>query len=187
MKRMALPVVHIVGQLFAFQKERVISMKFLTGVLIGIVIIVSGCSGNSQQLQSFDHSQLKSKLTNFSFQPKLPTLLPFQVQETLFTPPPEELKPYESYQFEFIGSAEKNRTLIRLATVQGKNVTSNLEGSYEPIEVGGVEGQILIREDSPMTLTWDEGNVHYRLEYVNDRVDTEVMKEELVHTAESFE
>ncbi|MBH0230464.1 hypothetical protein [Halobacillus yeomjeoni] len=158
-------------------------MKKLLFSLIALLFIIAGCSDNNINLVRFDQSDLKAQMSDYEFQPELPTKLPFEVEDVQFSPPPEEIQQVESFHFDFYGADEA----FYLHTVKGKEVSSTLEDEYKEVEIGDHQGSILHQEEGNATLAWTENGVDYRLKYFSNETDESVIQQEMIETAASFE
>ncbi|MBM7602428.1 DUF4367 domain-containing protein [Metabacillus litoralis] len=161
-------------------------MKKIGFMLLPILLLVIGCSGGTS-LTEFDNTKLKEELNDQAFQPKLPTKLPFEVEEAAFTTPPQEQQPSNILSFDFFGSGDENGkgNHLSLMAVNGGKVESNIE--YEDVKIGDLNGSYEVNDEEEMILNWSENDIHYRLTFYVQQSDNELTKEELIETAKSFE
>ncbi|WP_226666268.1 DUF4367 domain-containing protein [Metabacillus litoralis] len=161
-------------------------MKKIFIILLPILLLVMGCSGG-KNLIDFDHTKLKEEIKEQSFQPKLPSNLPFDVEEAIFTPPPKEQQPSSILTFDFFGPENEsgNKDHLSLMTVKGGKVESDLE--YEDVKIGDLKGKYALNDGKEMILNWIEDDVYYVLTFYVQQSDTKISKEDLIKTAKSFE
>ncbi|GEN52622.1 hypothetical protein [Halobacillus faecis] len=151
--------------------------------IIALPMVLFGC--NSQDgLQGFDSKELNQKLGDVSFQPKLPTELPFEVKQADFSQPPEVQQSVNTLNFDFYGEGKEHLSLL---TVNGGEVSSTSEEEYQDVEIGSVSGAYFAHDSGDQTLRWKEEDIHYVLKFMGDQSETDVSKEDLIKTAEAFE
>jgi hypothetical protein len=151
-------------------------------ILITLSLLLLGCnSTNSTALTEFDNSQLKEKIKDAKFQPKLPTKLPFEVSNAEFNPPPNS---GDTLIFDFTSEGEDNNNHLGLKIVKGKIISTDNKG--EKVEIGDNDGRYAENDADTQTLTWQEEEISYSLTYFGNQSDKEISKEELIKTAESF-
>lgn len=161
-------------------------MKKIVFMFLLLLLLLIGCSGGTS-LTEFDHTKLKEEINDQAFQPKLPTKLPFEIEEAVFTPPPKEQQPSNILSFDFFGSGDEDGkgNHLSLIAVNGGKVESNKE--YEDVKIGDLKGSYAVKDEEEMILNWSENDIHYRLTFYVQQSENEVTKEELIETAKAFE
>ena len=102
-------------------------MKKILVMLLPILLLVLGCSAGTS-LTEFDNTKLKEEINDQAFQPELPTKLPFEIEEAVFTIPPQEQQPSNILSFDFFGSEDENGkgNHLSLMAVNGGKFESNI-------------------------------------------------------------
>lgn len=161
-------------------------MKKILVMLLPILLLVLGCSAGTS-LTEFDNTKLKEEINDQAFQPELPTKLPFEIEEAVFTIPPQEQQPSNILSFDFFGSEDENGkgNHLSLMAVNGGKVESNIE--YEDVKIGDLKGNYAVNDEEEMILNWSENDIHYRLTFYVQQSENEVTKDDLIETAKSFE
>ncbi|WP_273131106.1 hypothetical protein [Bacillus weihaiensis] len=153
----------------------------LTLLVISIILLV-GCN-QAVNIVAYDSVQLEKDLEKQAFQHKLPTSLPFKVEDTDITSLPNEQNKQITIDFYGLGTNELGDHLS-LSVVNGGEV-GKLEGGRK-VDLENNEGTYK-SEQGEEILSWSEDNLHYRLTYYKEQSDTNVTKEELIEVANSFE
>ncbi|EDL66620.1 hypothetical protein [Bacillus sp. SG-1] len=158
-------------------------MKRFLFLFLTLSLMLAACSsGASGSLESFDASDLRSDLEEMSFQPQLPTLVPFEVTDTDLRKPPSS---ENALMVDFLSSDQSSNQLSLMA-VNGENVESS-EMVFEEVEIDDITGQYAVNDEDVMILKWSENGISYNLTYYGEETDHKVTKEELIQTAASFE
>ncbi|XQY93314.1 hypothetical protein ACNRWW_07940 [Metabacillus sp. HB246100] len=153
----------------------------LTLLVISIILLV-GCN-QAVNIVAYDSVQLEKDLEKQAFQHKLPTSLPFKVEDTDITSLPNEQNKQITIDFYGLGT-NKLGDHLSLSVVNGGEV-GKLEGGRK-VDLENNEGTYK-SEQVEEILSWSEDNLHYRLTYYKEQSDTNVTKEELIEVANSFE
>ena len=157
-------------------------MRRLFFLLLAIPLMLLGCSsGSDVTLHSFDNSVLKEQTKEQSFQPELPTKVPFKVTDAQFSPPPKQ---DTVLTFDFYSQGESNNHLS-LMVVKGK--IASTEREFEEVEIGDEKGGYAVNGAGAQILKWSKGDVDYALTYFAKQSDDQISKEQLIETAKSFE
>ncbi|APH05438.1 hypothetical protein [Bacillus weihaiensis] len=157
-------------------------MKQKLALLVISIIILVGCN-QAVNIVAYDSVQLEKDLKKQAFQHKLPTSLPFKVEDTEITSLPNEQDKQITIDFYGLGTNELGDHLS-LSVVNGGEV-GKLEGGRK-VDLENNEGTYK-SEQGEEILSWSEDNLHYRLTYYKEQSDTNVTKEELIEVANSFE
>ncbi len=168
--------------------KRGITVRKMLFILIAIPFLLLGCSNLSKnsQLSEFDNSDLKTKLEDQAFQPKLPSKLPFEVEQAEFTPPPKDYMPVTIH---FLSSRNGNGDHLELLIFNHKD-GGNVQHSgvkFEDVKIGDIKAKYAVNDSEAMMLNWTEDDIFYGLTYYGKQSDTEITKEDLIETAKSFE
>ena len=126
----------------------------------------------------YDSSTLVSRTGDEAYQPKYPTVMPFEVDGVEIEPGMMEQR---DTLLTFIFHAETSETM-ELTTVKDDEISNqNLEA--EEVSIGNQTGQYAGNEDKDQRLIWTDGSVKYELKgNVED-----LSKDDLIKVAESFE
>ncbi|WP_456270970.1 DUF4367 domain-containing protein [Bacillus sp. AK031] len=156
-------------------------MKKVLFMLTITILILFGCSSSNSTLHNFDTSQLEKEMDTLSFQPKLPTKIPFEETNAQFSQPPSS---ENIITIDFMSTGESTNHL-GLMIVNGKSVeSSDLE--FEEVTIGNNKGKYAVNNAGAMIVKWTDNNISYDLGYYGQQSDKEITKEELIETAESF-
>ncbi|TGB03629.1 DUF4367 domain-containing protein [Halobacillus salinus] len=151
-------------------------------LMIPLLMIIVGCSSASG-LHKFNNDELSNKTEGLAFNPQLPTELPFEVEQAEFSHPPKVQQPYKTLTFDFYGEDKEHLTVL---AVNGGKVSSTSQEEYQEVLVSDKSGKYFVDGSGNKTLRWEEGGIHYILEYFAEQSDTKVAKDELIEVAESF-
>ena len=158
-------------------------MKRFLFLFVTLSLILVGCSsGANGSLESFDATDLRTELDEMSFQPQLPTLVPFEVTDTDLRKPPSS---DNVLMVDFLSSDQSSNQLSLMA-VNGENIDSS-DMVFEEVEIDDISGQYAVNDEDVMILKWSENGISYNLTYYGEETDHKVTKEELIQTAASFE
>ncbi|MBX0356807.1 DUF4367 domain-containing protein [Halobacillus sp. Nhm2S1] len=152
-------------------------------LLIALPVFIVGC-GSTDGLQEFDPTGLNEELEKVSFQPQLPTELPFEVKQADLSRPPELQQPVNTLNFDFYGEGNEHLSLL---TVNGSEVSSTSEEDYQEVEIDHISGGYFINDSGDQTLRWQEGDIQYVLKSMDQGSESDVSKADLIKMAESFE
>ncbi|KGP72912.1 DUF4367 domain-containing protein [Pontibacillus yanchengensis] len=156
-------------------------MRRLLVYYLTLSLILIGCSNEETNLTSFNNSELKSKLEEQSFHPKVPTKLPFKVSDTSFDAGPPDQKS-NTYIIDFYGTENEH---LGLTVSRGVAVSTNLETTG--VEIGDEKGKFAENKNGVKYLSWEDEGIRYQLQYFSKTSDTEVNKGELIETAKLFQ
>ncbi|MFD1020981.1 DUF4367 domain-containing protein [Thalassobacillus hwangdonensis] len=156
-------------------------MKKLIFMVISISVIFTGCVGDDVALHKFDNENLLNQLENESFQPKLPTKLPFKASHAQFTRPPNQTN---LISIDIFSDDEKSDHLSMMV-VKG-DMESVSQSGFEQVEIGNIQGYYVKNQAGAMLLYWTDNSIDYQMTYFSPQSESEVTKEELIETAESF-
>ncbi|WP_201714633.1 DUF4367 domain-containing protein [Rossellomorea arthrocnemi] len=155
-------------------------MKRIIFLLLALPLFLMGCNQGSSNLEEYNQSELKEKVSKQNLQPKLPTKLPFELVESSFDAGPSG-KESKKIIIDFYG--EKNEHLGFVASSK-VNLSSDLE--QENVDIGEVKGKYAENENGVKYLMWKDGEINYTLQYFSQASETKIEKQELIDTAKSF-
>ncbi len=154
-------------------------MKKIIVFLLMISVLCFGCSNENKNLHNFDKSKLTSQLKEASFQPKLPTQLPFKAKNTK-----AEMLKSQNNVIDIFFTGE-NGEQMGLQIVKGKvNYSDDLK--REKVAIGKNKGSYVKNDAGAMMLEWEDNGIHYDLTYFSKQSGKETDKSDLIQTAKSF-
>ena len=157
-----------------------IVLKRISSLIIIVFLLLIGCSKDNSNLYSFDKSKLSSQLKDASFQPKLPTKLPFKVKSTSVN----ILETQRNVMSIFI--AGKNKEQMDLQIIKGK-VSLSDDLKRAKVKINSHKGNYVKNNAGTMILDWDDSGIHYSLAYSSKLSSgKKISKEALIDTAKSF-
>lgn len=161
-------------------------MKKLPLTIMAVLFIITGCTNsNASEGIPYDSENLQTQLEETSYQPKLPTRFPFEVEDARFSPTPT-MGEEKVFNFTFIGADKA----VELMTFNGNSM--NLAMETEAVDIGSIEGEygenvVNGQETTVRRLIWKEEEVVYQLSSGNVNGNEGATKEELIDIAKSFE
>ncbi|MBX0356106.1 DUF4367 domain-containing protein [Halobacillus sp. Nhm2S1] len=129
-------------------------------------------------LFEYDRSRLVSRTGDEAYQPKYPTLMPFEVDGVEIDPGVMEEK---DTVLTFIFHAEMNEEM-ELTTVKDGDISYD-DIETEEVSIGDQTGQYAGNEGETQRLIWKDGSIMYELKGNVDGLS----KDDLIMVAESFE
>lgn len=129
-------------------------------------------------LFEYDRSRLVNRTGDEAFQPKFPTIMPFEVNGVEIQPGVMKQK---DTVLNFIFHAETKESIKLMTVNDGEISYDDLE--TEEVSIGEMTGQYAGKEGETQRLIWTDGSIAYELKgNVED-----LSKEDLITVAESFE
>ena len=157
-----------------------IVLKRISSLIIIVFLLLIGCSKDNSNLYNFDKSKLSSQLKDASFQPKLPTKLPFKVKSTSIN----TIKTQKNIINIFI--VGKNKEQMGLQIIKGKVILSD-DLKREKVKIDSNKGTYVENNAGAMLLDWNDSSIHYNLTYYSKQSGKKISKETLIDSAKSFQ
>ncbi|REJ09034.1 DUF4367 domain-containing protein [Halobacillus trueperi] len=129
-------------------------------------------------LFEYDRSKLVSRTEDEAYQPKYPTIMPFEVDGVEIEAGVMEQK---DTVLTFIFHAETNETMELMTVKDGEISSQDIE--TEEVSIGDQTGQYAGNEGETQRLMWKDGSIMYEWK---GKVDG-LSKDDLITVAESFE
>ncbi|MCA1054817.1 DUF4367 domain-containing protein [Rossellomorea aquimaris] len=156
-------------------------MKRILFLLLSLPLFLMGCNQGSSNLEEYNQSELKEKISEQLLQPKLPAKLPFELAESSFDAGPSGNESTKII-IDFYGEKNEHLGLVASSKV---SLSSDLE--KESVDIGEIKGKYAENENGVKYLMWKEGKINYTLQYFSQASETKIEKQELIDTAKSFE